>query len=65
MGDTAREGTAEHAFCVVGGVVGDGAKVPTAVFSLCASGLDASTYLASHFPDGAMPAIIYADDLVM
>ena len=28
MGDTARKDTTEHTFCVVGGVVGDGAEVP-------------------------------------
>ena len=33
VGDTASEGTTEHTFCVVGGIVGDGAKVPAQLFS--------------------------------
>lgn len=37
MGDTTRNGTAKHTFCVVGGIVGDRAKVPAPVFSFCAA----------------------------
>ena len=52
MGDTASEGTTEHTFCVVGGIVGDVAKVPAQVFSQDALARRYAlwTHLASHFP---------------
>ena len=55
VGDTASEDTTKHALGVVAGVVGDGAEVPGGQgMGIARDGSDTSTtYLASHFPEGA------------
>lgn len=58
MGETAREGTTKHTFCVVGCVVRDGAKEPASLLSDGSEAIPVLTYLASHFPDGARFAMI-------
>ena len=58
MGKTTREGTTKHTFCVVGGVVRDRAEIPETLLRCVFEAIRVSTYLASHFPDGARCAMI-------